>query len=121
MKFLAVKDDSRISPDRVAVNAGESLVLKCLSYDEEVQWFHNDRKTEAISIINTLVINPVTLNDVGYYYCYGSYENKRHFIARAKVQVYGMYCFQRYLNLFKYRLSRARHIIETACDLFLAR
>ena len=98
MKFLAVKDDSRISPDRVAVNAGESAVLNCLSY-HEVLWFHKDRKTESFSRINTLVIYPVTLKDGGYYYCYGSYENKRHFIARIKVQVYGMFCFRRYLSI----------------------
>ena len=98
MKFLVVKDDSRISPDRVALSAGESLVLKCLSYDTEVSWFHNDRKTEAIYTMKTLVIDPVTLNDDGYYYCYGSYENKQHFIARAEVQVYGMFCFQRCLK-----------------------
>ena len=86
----AAKDETRVSPTKVRVPLGALLELRCLSsYD--VMWFHDFLKSEPIHKYDLLKINAVTVTDNGYYYCYGTYSNKRHFIARITVTVVGKY------------------------------
>ena len=68
--------------------SGQSLILNCQS-SHDTLWFHNSLNKQPISSSNDLVIASISLDNSGYYYCYGSYKtNKAHFLAQTMVQYY---------------------------------
>lgn len=90
---MAVQDDEQITPSVWGTIPGGSITFTC-NAAEDIRWFNktlrtDDERTEYHSRLYT--INVITVKDTGYYYCYGRYYRRnRHFLARAKLKVYGM-------------------------------
>lgn len=65
-------------------------MIDCRSM-RDTRWYYNSLKTIPISTDSKLIIPKVQLSDTGDYYCYGSYHISRgYFLAKVKVNVYGM-------------------------------
>ena len=70
-------------------NIGTSVSFTCNSI-RDTRWYFRDITTPPISRDNLLVIDPVELRHRGNYFCFGHYlVQPKHFIARARLQVYG--------------------------------
>ena len=86
----------------MTVLQGDFFELRCLSsYD--VIWFHEFLISEPIHKYDPLIINAVAVEDSGDYYCYGTYTNTSHFIARTTVKVIGKYITYNLYHHFRYK------------------
>ena len=74
------------------------MEISCLSLNIVI-WFYQSMSTEPIYRFNPLILNPIKIEDHGYYYCYGVYENRKHFIARITVKVIGKCLYPNYNRL----------------------
>ena len=72
------------------VNVGETTALSCLSFNKVI-WFHLRMNSNPIFKSNPLFLPQTSSKDHGYYYCYGTYKNKKHFIAKGNLKVYGKF------------------------------
>ena len=75
-------------PTELGINIGDTVAFNCKSYGETI-WFFRAIKMEPIFTSNPLILARVSVNDSGYYYCYGLSKNKKTFLSKALLKVYG--------------------------------
>ena len=93
-------DNSKITPKVEKLDIGNTAVFACLSSKETI-WFFSKINTDPIYCSDPLFINPVHMNNTGYYYCYGKYRSLlnelvidtpvqyQYFISKTLLKVYG--------------------------------
>lgn len=93
------EDNSRLTPETQMANIGESVTFTCKSYGF-TRWFvyvpyysiHEEGVVPKVSLSNKYIINNISLQDGGQYYCFGSYERaSKHFVAEATLDVHGKF------------------------------
>ena len=83
-----MKEDLRIYPHYAKVDKGNAVAFHCKSLKETV-WFFNSMQSNSLYSDDPLILNSVTENNQGVYYCYGTDENSKHFVAKSVLLVYG--------------------------------
>ena len=86
-------DNSKIQPNTLKPNVGESIVITCSSLGD-TRWFFTKKKenptSKPISHNIQFTINSVQYKHGGFYYCYGFPPGfLKHFMAVATVVVFG--------------------------------
>jgi len=84
-----VKDDSLITPRNPTSVYGKDNHFHCQS-SYGTKWYHNSKKSSPISIDEEfLKLISVQQKDEGVYYCFGTYLNKKTFLAKTTLSIYG--------------------------------
>ncbi len=89
--LIAVQMHDMVLSRYPPISVGMSVNLICQSY-QEVEWFFNQDEdmpanTRPMKSLNILHISEVTLDNGGYYYCYGFDETT--FVSELLVKIYG--------------------------------
>lgn len=88
-RVLAVEDLNGIHPSIQHANVGETVMFHCDSYTK-TKWFYKNLFDEPISDYSYLLFEPVSVQNNGYYYCFGEYIYPiKQFLAKARLKVYG--------------------------------
>ncbi len=66
----------------------DRVQITCDSHTESL-WFAESLVSKPFYIGNMLVLISVNFNASGKYYCFGSYKNKKTFLAETELKVYG--------------------------------
>ena len=91
---IVVRDDEKVKPLIRKKDVGMKATFKCDS-SGTVSWYFEPSADNPITFplfwnkrLNLFAVEP---KDIGYYFCYGTYsDNKRHFLAKAELKLYGM-------------------------------
>ena len=92
--FIVVPDHSRIKPSTLVSSVSFHARFQCDSFGD-TKWLYKGGVLPDNAIIKGwkdiyMHIFKISLGNVGYYNCYGLYEHsKNHFIANARLRVYG--------------------------------
>ena len=66
------------------------MVFTCDSIGAFTRWYFQTPSQDVISFNNGLIVSNVSLNESGYYFCFGKYLNRqKNFLARTRLKVYG--------------------------------
>ncbi len=86
--IICIESDNRKAyPSKLDLEIDQQAVVLCNSIGF-VHWFFKSLRSHPISSNNVLIISNIQSSEAGTYYCYGT-EVNRHFVAKAKINVYG--------------------------------
>ena len=87
--FLVVEDNNMVHPTIIEAKVGEVVSFTCTSSYDPI-WFFNDTNQLPLSYNKEIEIKSITFHNTGWYICYGTYKkDAKHFVASAKLKVYG--------------------------------
>ena len=91
------ENNDHIHPTVKKIFVGHSLEIKC-DITPGMRWYYEKTrylpKSEPIAHKKSkIVIESMQLSDAGSYFCYGTEDDGKKFIARSKVIVYGNLLF----------------------------
>lgn len=96
MVSYAVKDDSRIKPNKIKADIGDKVHIECKSAGD-TKWFFAKDTIPITPLVIARSVQTFTVADIewdndGIYYCYGLHPSGNfHFLDEVWLYIYGEY------------------------------